>query len=120
MCPTCGDDRLTTSVALTIMSARGAASPPTGPCKDYTPDTEALRHRLSALPCPARRCSSWTADAASLFLRLKLAVQPGAGRYPWLGDPRAFTAMVEDFLCPLIDQIALHRLRTAAGPTLPL
>ncbi|WP_034086759.1 alpha/beta fold hydrolase [Streptacidiphilus albus] len=75
--------------------------------KDYTPDTEALRHRLSALPCPTLllvgELDLWptaksAAEAASLFPRVRLAVQPGAGHYPWLDDPQAFTAMIEDFL----------------------
>ncbi|MFE2721526.1 alpha/beta fold hydrolase [Kitasatospora sp. NPDC059327] len=75
--------------------------------KDYTPDTEELRRRLGALPCPvlllAGEVDLWptarsAADAASLFPEVTLAVQPGGGHYPWLDDPEAFTATVEGFL----------------------
>ncbi|AUY52782.1 alpha/beta hydrolase [Streptomyces sp. CB01881] len=75
--------------------------------KDYTPDTEELRRRLGALPCPvlllAGEVDLWptaksAADAASLFPEVTLAVQPGAGHYPWLDDPQAFTATVEGFV----------------------
>ncbi|MER5636516.1 alpha/beta hydrolase [Kitasatospora sp. NPDC002227] len=75
--------------------------------RDYAPDTEALRHRLGALPCPvlllAGELDLWpttksAADAASLFPDVVLAVQPGAGHYPWLDDPQAFAATVESFL----------------------
>lgn len=75
--------------------------------KDYTPDTGELRRRLGALPCPVLllvgEVDLWptaesAADAASLFPEVRLAVQPGAGHYPWLDDPQAFTAAVEGFL----------------------
>ncbi|MFJ8437263.1 alpha/beta fold hydrolase [Kitasatospora sp. NPDC094019] len=73
----------------------------------YTPDTERLRQRLGALPCPvlllAGELDLWptaasATAAASLFPDVTLAVQPGAGHYPWLDDPAAFTGTVEDFL----------------------
>ncbi|SOB88480.1 alpha/beta fold hydrolase [Streptomyces sp. 1331.2] len=75
--------------------------------KDYTPDSQELRRRLGALPSPvlllAGEVDLWptaksAADAASLFPEAKLAIQPGAGHYPWLDDPQAFTAQVEGFL----------------------
>ncbi|WP_406192572.1 alpha/beta hydrolase [Kitasatospora sp. NBC_01560] len=75
--------------------------------KDYTPDTEELRRSLGALPCPvllvAGEVDLWptsraAADAAPLFPEVTLAIQPGAGHYPWLDDQRAFTATVEGFL----------------------
>ncbi len=75
--------------------------------KDYTPDPEELRRRLGILHCPvlllAGEVDLWptakaAADAASLFPEVTLAVQPGAGHYPWLDDPQAFTATVEGFL----------------------
>ncbi|RKT09512.1 pimeloyl-ACP methyl ester carboxylesterase [Streptomyces sp. 1114.5] len=75
--------------------------------KDYTPDSQELRRRLGALPSPvlllAGEVDLWptaksAADAASLFPEAKLAIQPGAGHYPWLDDPQAFTAKVEGFL----------------------
>ncbi|MFC5664320.1 alpha/beta fold hydrolase [Kitasatospora misakiensis] len=73
----------------------------------YTPAVEQLRGRLGALPCPvlllAGELDLWptaasAAEAASLFPHAALAVQPGAGHYPWLDDPAAFTATVETFL----------------------
>jgi pimeloyl-ACP methyl ester carboxylesterase len=75
--------------------------------KDYTPDTGELRRRLGSLPCPVLllvgALDLWpttrsAADAASLFPDVTLAIQPGAGHYPWLDDPPAFTAAVKDFL----------------------
>ncbi|WP_369141866.1 alpha/beta fold hydrolase [Streptomyces sp. R44] len=75
--------------------------------KDYTPDSEELRRRLDALPCPvlllAGEMDLWptaksAADAASLFPDVTLAVQPAAGHYPWLDDPDVFTTTVEGFL----------------------
>ncbi|MEU8915448.1 alpha/beta hydrolase [Streptomyces nigrescens] len=38
------------------------------------------------------------ADIAKLLPRAELAVQPGAGHYPWLDDPRRFTRTVAAFL----------------------
>ncbi|MFD9604935.1 alpha/beta hydrolase [Streptomyces sp. NBC_01224] len=38
------------------------------------------------------------ADITELFPRAELAVQPDAGHYPWLDDPRRFTRTVEAFL----------------------
>ncbi len=73
----------------------------------YTPETERLRARLGALTCPvlllAGELDLWptaasAAAAASLFPDVTLAVQPGAGHYPWLDDPAAFTTTVETFL----------------------
>ncbi|MER5349258.1 alpha/beta hydrolase [Kitasatospora sp. NPDC002551] len=75
--------------------------------RGYTPDTRELRGRLGALPCPvlllAGEVDLWptaesAAGAAALFPEVTLAVQPGAGHYPWLDDPQAFTARVEGFL----------------------
>ncbi|MFD0367545.1 alpha/beta fold hydrolase [Streptomyces sp. NPDC127114] len=75
--------------------------------KDYTPDTDELRHRLNALPCPtlliAGEVDLWptarsAADAASLFPKVTLGVQRSAGHYPWLDGPQAFTTTVERFL----------------------
>ncbi|MFF0413062.1 alpha/beta fold hydrolase [Kitasatospora sp. NPDC004745] len=74
---------------------------------DYTPDTADLRRRLAALPCPvlllAGELDLWptavsAAGAAALFPDAALTVQPGAGHYPWLDDPQAFTAAVAGFL----------------------
>ncbi|MGA5816599.1 alpha/beta fold hydrolase [Kitasatospora sp. NPDC094028] len=73
----------------------------------YDPDTEGLRRRLGALPCPvlllAGGVDLWptaasATEAAALFPDVTLAVQPGAGHYPWLDDPRAFTGTVAAFL----------------------
>ncbi|MCB5164431.1 alpha/beta hydrolase [Streptomyces bambusae] len=75
--------------------------------KDYTPDTEDLRQRLAALPCPvlllAGELDLWptarsAADASPLFSSTQLTVQPNAGHYPWLDDPSTFTTTVADFL----------------------
>jgi len=38
------------------------------------------------------------ADIATLFPHAELAVQPGAGHYPWLDDPDLFARTVADFL----------------------
>ncbi|MGW1378388.1 alpha/beta fold hydrolase [Streptomyces sp. NPDC002446] len=38
------------------------------------------------------------ARIAELFPRAELTVQPGAGHYPWLDDPRLFTRTVSTFL----------------------
>lgn len=38
------------------------------------------------------------ATIAGLFPRAEPAVQPGAGHFPWLDDPRCFTGIVETFL----------------------
>lgn len=38
------------------------------------------------------------ADIAQLIPRAELVVQPGAGHYPWLDDPRRFTRTVATFL----------------------
>ncbi|MFJ9696361.1 alpha/beta fold hydrolase [Kitasatospora sp. NPDC101183] len=75
--------------------------------RDYTPDTAQLLASLGELACPVLllvgEVDLWptaeaAAGAASLFPAVTLAVQPGAGHYPWLDDPRAFTATVEGFL----------------------
>ncbi|MBD0691433.1 alpha/beta fold hydrolase [Streptomyces sp. CBMA123] len=75
--------------------------------RDYAPDAGDLRRRLAALPCPTLllvgELDLWptaraAADAAPLFPGAVLTVQPGAGHYPWLDDPGAFSAAVEGFL----------------------
>jgi pimeloyl-ACP methyl ester carboxylesterase len=38
------------------------------------------------------------AEAAALFPAGQLAVQPGASHYPWIDDPRHFTATLATFL----------------------
>lgn len=38
------------------------------------------------------------AGFAELFPDARLAVQPGAGHYPWLDDREGFTAVAADFL----------------------
>ncbi|MGP3947230.1 alpha/beta fold hydrolase [Streptomyces sp. 7N604] len=38
------------------------------------------------------------AAIAELFPEAELAVQPGAGHFPWLDDPRRFTRTVTTFL----------------------
>lgn len=38
------------------------------------------------------------AEYAGLFERAELAVQPGAGRFPWLDDPAWFTQTLAAFL----------------------
>ncbi|WP_308121741.1 alpha/beta fold hydrolase [Actinotalea ferrariae] len=38
------------------------------------------------------------AELAALVPHGELAVQPGAGHYPWLDDPDAFVRLVADFL----------------------
>ncbi|MDF2708821.1 MAG: alpha/beta hydrolase, partial [Nonomuraea muscovyensis] len=38
------------------------------------------------------------AEFAALFPNAELVVQPGAGHFPWLDDPAAFTAALAAFL----------------------
>ena len=38
-----------------------------------------------------------TAEYAGLFEQARLAVQPGAGHFPWLGDPVWFTRALAAF-----------------------
>jgi pimeloyl-ACP methyl ester carboxylesterase len=38
------------------------------------------------------------AQYAGLFEQAELAVQPGAGHFPWLGDPAWFTRTLAAFL----------------------
>lgn len=38
------------------------------------------------------------AALAALLTASPLTVQPGAGHFPWVDDPRAFAASVEEFL----------------------
>jgi proline iminopeptidase len=38
------------------------------------------------------------AELAAIFPDARLAVQPGAGHYPWLDDPAWFTSAVAAFL----------------------
>ncbi|MFI6154737.1 alpha/beta fold hydrolase [Kitasatospora sp. NPDC051170] len=75
--------------------------------RGYTPDTGDLARRLGALRCPvlllAGEVDLWptaasATEAARLFPEVTLAVQPGAGHYPWLDDAKAFTETVEGFL----------------------
>ncbi|MFJ8043531.1 alpha/beta fold hydrolase [Kitasatospora sp. NPDC096147] len=83
----------------------------------YQPDGPALLRSLAALRCPvllvAGALDLWptAASAAAVVRRLPggtgLTVQPGAGHYPWLDDPVAFTATVVGFLTGR---------REAAGP----
>jgi pimeloyl-ACP methyl ester carboxylesterase len=37
-------------------------------------------------------------QAAPLFHDATVVVQPGAGHFPWIDDPRAFTAAIASFL----------------------
>ncbi|MFE1382511.1 alpha/beta fold hydrolase [Streptomyces sp. NPDC058740] len=75
--------------------------------KDYAPDTDRLRRRLSTLPCPVLLLTGevdlWptatsAAEAASLFPEITHTIQAAAGHYPWLDNPQAFAATVEGFL----------------------
>ncbi|MFF5276411.1 alpha/beta fold hydrolase [Streptomyces sp. NPDC000133] len=45
--------------------------------------------------CPLPRVA---ATVARLFPEVELAVQPGAGHFPWLDDPFRFSGTVETFL----------------------
>ncbi|MFJ4575426.1 alpha/beta fold hydrolase [Streptomyces sp. NPDC088846] len=81
--------------AADIYASRGAFHP------------EAARTALTAWDVPALVLAGEVdggplprvaADIAELFPRAELAVQPDAGHYPWLDDPRGFTRTVEAFL----------------------
>ncbi|MFG2629055.1 alpha/beta fold hydrolase [Streptomyces sp. NPDC048473] len=70
-------------------------------------DPEAARAALTAWDAPvlvlAGELDSGplpriAAGIAELFPRAELAVQPDAGHYPWLDDPRRFARIVEAFL----------------------
>jgi pimeloyl-ACP methyl ester carboxylesterase len=90
-----GDEEQTNEEAADRYGSAGAYDPPA---------TRAALARLAApvlvlagefdggpAPSLARR-------AAGVFPAAECAVQPGAGHYPWLDDPRWFVRCVEDFL----------------------
>lgn len=52
-----------------------------------------LAGEVDAFPSPAA-----AQEAAKLFPRASVVVQPGAGHYPWLDDPAFFRTAVADFL----------------------
>jgi pimeloyl-ACP methyl ester carboxylesterase len=73
----------------------------------FAPDTAAVRAGLKAVDAPVLILAGAldpmpTPDAARLFAdlfgRAEVAVQDGAGHYPWVDDPARFTAVVRDFL----------------------
>ncbi|MBN6051899.1 alpha/beta hydrolase, partial [Nonomuraea sp. RK-328] len=69
----------------------------------YTPSPLRLDRVSAPVLALAGELDLWptaegTAQAVSLFGDARLQVQPGAGHYPWLDDPSAFTAVVESFL----------------------
>ncbi|MFB7596633.1 alpha/beta fold hydrolase [Streptomyces sp. NPDC056160] len=70
-------------------------------------DPAAVRAALGALPAPVLVLAGEvdlnspppaTARYAGLFPHAELAVQPGAGHFPWLDDPARFTAATAAFL----------------------
>ena len=70
-------------------------------------DPEAARSAVAKLPAPVLLLAGQydvalppaiAADYAALFAEAELAVQPAAGHYPWLDDPRAFTETIAAFL----------------------
>ncbi|MCF2527780.1 alpha/beta fold hydrolase [Yinghuangia soli] len=76
-------------------SAEGAYDPP------------ATRAALAAYPGPVLALAGEfdlntpppaVAEIAAAFPHAEYAVQPGAGHYPWVDDPEAFTAVVAAFL----------------------
>jgi pimeloyl-ACP methyl ester carboxylesterase len=76
----------------------------------YSPgaiDPEATRAALGRLGAPVLLVAgghdvalppSCAADYADLFARAELAVQPGAGHFPWLDDPERFAQTLAEFL----------------------
>ncbi|RPK68772.1 Proline iminopeptidase [Streptomyces sp. ADI96-02] len=68
--------------AATVAALRGLAAP-----------ALVLAGELDGHPRPER-----AAELAALLPHGRCAVQPGAGHFPWLDDPGAFTAAVTDFL----------------------
>ncbi|MFD9904364.1 alpha/beta fold hydrolase [Streptomyces sp. NPDC059063] len=73
----------------------------------YQPDAQTLARRLRRLPAPvlvlAGELDLWPTAvaaraAAERFAAGRAVVQAGAGHYPWLDDPAAFTAAVTGFL----------------------
>ena len=70
-------------------------------------DPEATRAALAAFTSPVQVLAGevdvntpprLAAELATLFPDARLAVQPGAGHYPWLDDPAWFTSAVTAFL----------------------
>ncbi|MEH1057092.1 alpha/beta hydrolase [Micromonospora sp. CPCC 206171] len=71
------------------------------------PDPVATRSALTRLEAPVllltgeydvRLPPKCAAEYAGLFPRAELAVQPGAGHYPWLDDPESFGQTLAAFL----------------------
>jgi proline iminopeptidase len=70
-------------------------------------DPAAARAGLADLAVPVlviggrldlQRPPAVTAEFAALFPHARLVVQPGAGHFPWLDDPKQFVATVTEFL----------------------
>ncbi|GGZ07781.1 alpha/beta hydrolase [Streptomyces nitrosporeus] len=53
------------------------------------------------------------AQLAALFPHAELAVQPGAGHYPWIDDPGTFARTVEAFLDPAVSSVRAGGIRLA-------
>src|SRR5581483_1385772 len=73
-------------VDLDVPATRAALTKLTAPVLLYAGDTDPL------VPPAA------VDQAAPLFNGAAVVVQPGAGHFPWLDDPAAFTAAIRDFL----------------------
>ena len=70
-------------------------------------DPEAIRSAVAELPAPVLLLAGQydvglppkvATEYGALFPDAELVVQPGAGHYPWLDDPTAFTQTVATFL----------------------
>ncbi|WBB69410.1 alpha/beta hydrolase [Micromonospora sp. WMMD812] len=76
----------------------------------YSPgafEPDAVRSAVAHLPAPVLLLAGGldvglppkrAAEYAGLFPRAELAVQPGAGHFPWLDDPESFVATMAGFL----------------------
>ncbi|MFI1937986.1 alpha/beta fold hydrolase [Streptomyces purpureus] len=85
-------------------------------------DPEATRAALAAVTAPVLvLAGAWdggptparAAELAALFPQAELAVQPGAGHYPWVDDPAAFARTVAAFLDPEVSTVTVDGVRLA-------
>ncbi|ALC25258.1 alpha/beta hydrolase [Streptomyces pristinaespiralis] len=92
---------------------------PSAPTEHSTRRRPGPRRRASTPRCScspesstATRARRGPPELAALFPAARTVVQPGAGHYPWLDDPGAFTRTVAAFLDPAVHSV------TAQGVTL--
>jgi pimeloyl-ACP methyl ester carboxylesterase len=89
------DDSQTNARAQELYSSAGAFDPPAtrAALKAVTARVLVLAGELDGNPCPARAM-----ELAALFPHGTWDVQPDAGHFPWLDDPRWFTDRIGRFI----------------------